>query len=140
MWKPMQTKRSLSNYAQTVSPTTKSHKSLPSQNQPSSNGGHKEISNRIFLNFETLLSKYNLKKKARIESLAIVLHNVMEELKSRPLEELSTKDLLSLIQQLDSKMRQEVAPLQYFTGEYINIADDLLLDIGGKEVALPFAY
>lgn len=101
---------------------------------------HKEISNRIFLDFESLLSEYSLKKKARIESLAIVLHKAMEELKSRPLEELSTKDLLSLIQQLDGKMRQEVAPLQYFTGEYTDIADDLFLDIGGKEVALPFAY
>lgn len=101
---------------------------------------HKEIFNRIFLDFESLLSEYSLKKKARIESLAIVLHKAMEELKSRALEELSTKDLLSLIQQLDGKMRQEVAPLQYFTGEYTNITDDLLLDIGGKEVALPFAY
>ncbi|CRX38810.1 hypothetical protein [Estrella lausannensis] len=64
----------------------------------------------------------------------------MEELKSRPLEELSTKDLLSLIQQLDGNIRQEVAPLQYLTGEYTDIADDLLLDIGVKEVSLPLAY
>lgn len=101
---------------------------------------HKEISNRLFLDFESLLSEYSLKKKTRIESLAIVLHKAMEELKSRPIEELSTKDLLSLIHQLDNKIRQEMAPLQYFTGEYTSISHDFFMDTESKEISLPFAY
>jgi len=100
---------------------------------------HKEIANRLFLDNEALLSDYGLRKKARIESLAVVLHNAIEELKSRPLEDLSTKDLLSVIQQLDAKIRQEVAPLQYYTGEYIPTAHEFLLD-ANKEISLPFAY
>lgn len=101
---------------------------------------HKEIANRLFLDFETILSEYSLKKKTRIESLAIVLHKALEELKARPLEELSTKDLLSFIHQLDSKMRQEVATLQYFTGEYAGISHDFLVDVENREISLPFAY
>ena len=101
---------------------------------------HKEIANRLFLDFETMLSEYSLKKKTRIESLAIVLHKALEELKARPLEELNTKDLLSLILQLDSKMRQEVAPLKYFTGEYTSISHDFLVDVENREISLPFAY
>ena len=100
---------------------------------------HREIANRLFLDNEALLSEYGLRKKARIESLAVVLHNAIEELKSRPLEDLSTKDLLSVIQQLDAKMRQEVAPLQYYTGEYIPTAHEFLLDTD-KEISLPFSY
>jgi hypothetical protein len=67
---------------------------------------HREIANRLFLDYEALLSEYRL--KARVESLAIVLSRALEELKARPLEDLSTKELLVVIQQLDIKIRKEV--------------------------------
>lgn len=100
---------------------------------------HREIANRLFLDNEALLSEYGLKKKARIESLAIVLHKALEELKSRPLEDLNTKDLLSAIHELDTKMRQEVVPLQYFTGEY-GVRSNEFLNETDVEIALPFVY
>lgn len=100
---------------------------------------HREISNRLYIDYEALISEYSLKKKTRIESLAIVLSKALEELKSRSFEDLSTKDLLFVIQQLDKKIHEEIAPLQYFTGEYSNTEDEFMAELC-KEVSLPFSY
>lgn len=100
---------------------------------------HREISNRLFLDHESMLSEYSLKKKNRIETLAIVLQKALEELKDRPLDNLSTKDLLVVIQQLDTKIRQEVSSIQYFTGEFADMHYELFSDMS-KEIALPFVY
>lgn len=82
--------------------------------------------------------KTNSDREKFIESLAVVLHNTLEELKSRPLEDLSSKDL-SVIQQLVTKMRQEIAPLQYFTREY-GVGTNEFLNETEVEIALPFVY
>ncbi len=100
---------------------------------------HREISNRLYIDYEALISEYSLKKKSRVESLAIVLRKALEELKSRSFEDLNVKDLLFIIQQLDKKILEEVSPHQYLTGEYYNMHDEFMAEMG-KEVSLPFSY
>lgn len=98
----------------------------------------REIANKSYLEFETLLSQYQLAKKMRIDAFAAMLEKAMNELKSRSLEGLSTKDLLGFIFSLESKIREEIRPVHYFTGEYNDPLE--LIDCTPKEKTLPLVY
>ncbi len=98
----------------------------------------REIANMSYLEFETLLSQYQLAKKTRIDAFATMLEKAMEELKSRSFENLNTKDLLSFISSIESKIREEIRPIHYFTGEYNDPLE--LIDCTPKEKSLPLVY
>ncbi len=98
-----------------------------------------EISNRLYFDYESLLEEFCLRKKARLESAAIVLKKALDELRNRSLDNLSTKDLLFVIQSLERKIDGEVSSMQYFTGERTSMLDDLAMDFE-KEQTLPFVY
>lgn len=98
----------------------------------------REIANMSYLEFESLLSQYELAKKTRIDAFAAILERAMEELKSRSFEDISTKDLLSVISSIESKIREELRPIHYFTGEYNDPLE--LIDCTPKEKTLPLAY
>lgn len=98
----------------------------------------REIANMSYLEFETLLSQYQLAKKMRLDAFAAMLEKAMNELKSRSFEGLSTKDLLSFIISIESKIREEIRPVHYFTGEYNDPLE--LIDCTPKEKTLPLVY
>jgi hypothetical protein len=98
----------------------------------------REIANAAYFEFETLLNQYKLAKKMRIDTFAAILEKAMTELKSRPLTTLRTKDLLMFISTLESKIKEEIEPIHYFTGENEGIFD--CIDIEPKEKTLPLIY
>lgn len=98
----------------------------------------REIANMSYLEFETLLSQYQLAKKMRIDAFAAMLEKAMNELKARSFEDLSTKDLLGFITTIESKIREEIRPVHYFTGEYNDPLE--LIDCTPKEKTLPLVY
>lgn len=76
-----------------------------------------EIANLRFFEIESLITQYGLVKKAKIDSLAQMLNKAIQELKQRSFEDLSTKELLTIIFQLDEKIRGELSVIRFLTGE-----------------------
>lgn len=74
----------------------------------------------------------------RIDAFAAMLEKAMNELKSRSFEGLNTKDLLVFITTIESKIREEIRPVHYFTGEYNDPLE--LIDCTPKEKTLPLVY
>jgi hypothetical protein len=99
----------------------------------------REIINLRYFEVESLIAEYGLAKKARIESFAIILEKALSELRTRSFDELSGKDLISMILQLDAKIKGELSCCQYFTGEYQTELESSIQD-RMKEKTLPFVY
>ena len=76
-----------------------------------------EIANLRYFEIESLITQYGLVKKAKIDSLAQLLNKAMQEMKQRSFEDLSTKELLTTIFQLDEKIRGELSVIRFLTGE-----------------------
>lgn len=100
---------------------------------------HKEITNLKYFEIESLIDQYGITSKARIEGLAVLLEKALSALKNRSFDGITAKDLMSMIFQLDIKIKSELASYQYFTGEYQTPLDDVILDCL-KEKTLPFVY
>lgn len=98
----------------------------------------REIANMSYLEFETLLSQYQLAKKTRIDAFAAMLERAMNELRSRSFQEVNTKDLLAFISSLESKIKEEIRPVHYYTGEYPDPLE--LIELLSKEKTLPLVY
>lgn len=98
----------------------------------------KEIANLSFLEYETLLSQYQLAKRQRIDAFAAMLERAIEELRLRSLEDLNIKDLLNVISILEGKIRDEIRPIHYFTGKFQHPNDQIELLF--KEKTLPLVY
>lgn len=84
----------------------------------------KEIANRRFLAAEELLEHYQLMKETRMKIFAKTLNQALQELQNRKFDLLSTKDLLSLINYLDTYLAKEAKSLNYVTEEMASIWDD----------------
>ncbi|HEV7738219.1 MAG TPA: helix-turn-helix domain-containing protein [Chlamydiales bacterium] len=99
----------------------------------------KEIANLLYFQFESTLTLFRLEKNSRIESMAMILSKAMEELKSRSFEEFSGRELLSIIDHANEKLRGEFSSVRYVTDKYedsiCNIQDEIL-----APKTLPFPY
>lgn len=97
-----------------------------------------EVANLKYFEFESLIAEYGLSKHSRLESFSIILRKALEELKDRSFGEISAKDLINIIFQMNQKIQAEVSSLQYYTEEY-DVDDNFKLDVL-KEKTLPFVY
>ncbi len=99
----------------------------------------KEISNLRYLEFETLLAQYRIAKEARIEAMAATMNKALNALKTKLLDELSTKDLLSVIAHLDEKLRKELESVSFVTNEYSQPEEEMAAEFFTPKT-LPFPY
>lgn len=97
-----------------------------------------EIANLAYLETEALLEQYQLAKLRKIEAFSLVLHKALEEFKKRDFSEVPTKDLLSIISSLESKLKIELAPIAYQTDQRQDFFDEG--DILPKRKTLPLLY
>ena len=97
-----------------------------------------EIANLAYLETEALLEQYQLAKLRKIEAFSLVLHKALEEFKKRDFSDVATKDLLSIISSLESKLKVELTPIAYQTDQRQDFFDegDILL----KRKTLPLLY
>lgn len=98
----------------------------------------KEIANLSYFEVEIMLEQYRLTKINKIEGFALVLQKAIEELKKRDFSEIGTKDLLSVISALESKLKMELKPIEYHTDRYHDFFDEV--DSSSKEKTLPLLY
>lgn len=85
----------------------------------------KEIGNRRYLASEELLERYQLMKASRMEIFAKTLSQALQELQTRKFDLLSTKELLTLINYLDSHLSKEAKSVNYLTEEMTSIFDEM---------------
>jgi DNA invertase Pin-like site-specific DNA recombinase len=97
-----------------------------------------EIANLRYFEFESIIAEYSLSKRNRLESFSIILSKALEELKERPFDEISVKDLVNIVFQMNQKIQTEVGNLKFHTKEY-GIDESLKMDVL-KEKTLPFVY
>ncbi len=99
----------------------------------------KEIANLFYFQFEAMISQFRLERTSRVESMAVILSKAIEELKSRSFDDLSAKELLSIIAQTGENLNAELSRVQYITDEHEDpisrIEDELL-----TPKTLPFPY
>jgi hypothetical protein len=76
----------------------------------------KEIANYRYIEADTLLSQYSLVKTHRIESLSLLLQKATDALKDRDFSDTSTKDLISIVFNLQGRLGQELENIEYHTG------------------------
>ena len=79
-----------------------------------------------FAFFEDLLDQFGLVKKKRVEALAELLRKARDELSRRDLSSLSTKQLMDVVDSLQSQLSIELRDIRYRTGEYEPICRDLV--------------
>lgn len=97
-----------------------------------------EIANLRYFEFESIIAEYSLSKRNRLESFSIILSKALEELKERSFDEISVKDLVNIVFQMNQKIQTEVGNLKFHTKEY-DIDESLKMDVL-KEKTLPFVY
>lgn len=97
-----------------------------------------EIANLAYLETEALLEQYQLAKLRKIEAFSLVLRKALEEFKKRDFSEVPTKDLLSIISSLESKLKLELTPIAYQTDQHLDFFDEG--DILPKRKTLPLLY
>lgn len=61
------------------------------------------VSNQLYFNVENLLEQYKVLKISRVEAFAGNLKRVLEELSTRDLSSISTKDLISIAPVLENE-------------------------------------
>lgn len=99
----------------------------------------KEIANQTYFQLEAILAQFHLEKSARMESMATILNKAIEELKSRSFEDLSGRELLSIIDHASQKLQNECASVLYVTDEYADPMDNLENEVLAPKT-LPFPY
>lgn len=99
----------------------------------------KEIGNLLYLQFESIITEYELKQSSRIESMARILRKALDELNSRSFEEISVKDLMGIIDQTNEKLKKELAPLKYTLDETIDTMSEWQKEVLPPKT-LPFPY
>ena len=99
----------------------------------------KEIANLTYFQIEATLAQFRLEKGARVESMATILSKALEELRSRSFEELSGKELLSIIDYASERLRSEVSSVRYITDECQDPMDSLNEGMFAPKT-LPFPY
>lgn len=97
-----------------------------------------EIANLRYFEFESIIAEYSLSKLNRLESFSIILSKALEELKERSFDEISIKDLVNVVFQMNQKIQTEVGNLKFHTEEY-DIDESFKMDVL-KEKTLPFVY
>lgn len=97
-----------------------------------------EIANLRYFEFESIIAEYSLSKRNRLESFSIILSKALEELKERSFDEISVKDLVNIVFQMNQKIQTEVGNLKFHTKEY-DIDESLKMDVL-KQKTLPFVY
>ncbi len=97
-----------------------------------------EIANLRYFEFESIIAEYSLSKRNRLESFSIILSKALEELKERSFDEISVKDLVNIVFQMNQKIQSEVGNLKFHTKEY-DIDESLKMNVL-KEKTLPFVY
>lgn len=97
-----------------------------------------EISNMRYLEFESIIENYRLVKLARQESLALALSKAIDELRDRSFEQVSTKDLVKIIFQLEQKLKKEAQNMKFHTGEY-EVEDRMNFDVFDEKI-LPLDF
>lgn len=99
----------------------------------------KEIANLLYFQIESTLSQFRLEKCARIESMATILSKALEELRSRSMQDLSTKELLGIIHQANERLEKEVSSVRYTTDEWKDPLDSLHEEmLASKTLPLPY--
>jgi transposase len=99
----------------------------------------KEIANLTYFQLEATLAQFRLEKGSRVESMATLLNKALEELRSRSLEDLSTKELLSMIHQTSERLQSELSEVRYITDEWKDPTDSLHEEMLAPKT-LPFPY
>lgn len=84
----------------------------------------KEIQQARFFAIESLVEEYKLRKQHRIQQLAIVLNKAEQELLKRDFSELSTADLLKVVERLEGKLSKELQSVSCATGETTSVFEE----------------
>lgn len=71
----------------------------------------KEISNHTYLAAEELLERYQLMKNARVHIFSKLLQKSLQELENRKFESMSNKELLSLVNLFETRLREEITSI-----------------------------
>src|SRR5690349_18534300 len=87
-----------------------------------------EIANLRYFEFESIIAEYSLSKRNRLESFSIILSKALEALKERSFDEISVKDLVNIVFQMNQKIQTEVGNLKFHTKEY-GIDESLKMDV-----------
>lgn len=77
----------------------------------------KEIQQARFYAIEAVVEEYKLRKQHRIQELAALLTKAQAELQKRDFSELSTSDLLKVVERLEEKLLKEIQSVSCETGE-----------------------
>lgn len=96
----------------------------------------KEIENRRFLAAEELIEQYRLMQMSRIQIFGEMLNRALEELRNRDFNLVSLKDLLVLINQLESKLVHEGKAIRYTTDQKASFWDSMEEDNGPIKIGL----
>jgi hypothetical protein len=99
----------------------------------------KEINNVIYLEMESLITQHGLVKKARIESMAILIEKAIGELKARSFEEFSAKELLAVIFQMGARISKDFSDVNYVTDETVSLDEGLFKEMY-RPKTIPFVY
>ena len=99
---------------------------------------NKEIANLQFLEMDALITECKVTRLNRIKKMALTLRKALDELENRTFENSSTKELLTLVQALDEKIKSETSSSCYFTGEYPSPFNEDVFS--QEEHTLPFLY
>lgn len=97
-----------------------------------------EIDNCKCYAMEALIEQYKVAKQHRVEFFASIMQKVIEELNSRSFEEVTVKDLVQILFQMQQKLQNELNNLSFHTGE-VEVKDLFTFDIE-KTITLPFIY
>jgi hypothetical protein len=90
----------------------------------------KEIQNKEFFDYQTLLEPYKLTKKARTEYLCEMIGKINETLKTIDISKLTVKELICLVDKYEKDLNNNLSGVLYHTGEMrTNIIDSFLDDV-----------
>lgn len=96
----------------------------------------KEIENRRFFATEELLERYELMQASRVKMFSELLSKAICELKTRDLSLLSFKDLLTLADQMENKLKQEGTTIRYTTDQRMSFWESMEEESGPIKIGL----
>jgi transposase-like protein len=99
----------------------------------------KEIANLTYFQLEAILAQFRLEKSARVEAMASLLSKALQELKARPLDDFSAKELLSIINYAQEHLQSELSNVRFITDEWKDPTDSLHEEMLAPKT-LPFPY
>lgn len=95
-----------------------------------------QIANILYCNVESLLERYRLLKQFRIEALSRLLNKALIEIENRDFANVSTKDLFSMIFNMEEKLKNEISNICYHTGDSEDWFDTEVSLIKEKTISL----